>query len=50
MIYSENILICIEIPLLISLLFIDRASRRFVGSFIMGMIVCLGVMALVNAV
>ena len=41
MIYSENILICIEIPLLISLLFIDRASRRFVGSFITGMIVCL---------
>jgi|P827metagenome_2_1110787.scaffolds.fasta_scaffold12958_2 RsiW-degrading membrane proteinase PrsW (M82 family) len=41
MIYSENILICIEIPLLISLLFIDRASRRFVGSFIAGMIVCL---------
>ena len=40
-IYSENILICIEIPLLISLLFIDRASRRFVVSFITGMVVCL---------
>ena len=41
MIYAENILICIAIPLLLSLLFIDGISRRFVGSFVIGMVVCL---------
>ena len=41
MIYSENILICIAIPLLISLLFTDKNTRRFLGAFVTGMIVCL---------
>ena len=41
MIYSENILICIAIPLAITLLFIRGNARRFVLSFLIGMGVCL---------
>ncbi|MCR5332241.1 MAG: PrsW family intramembrane metalloprotease [Lachnospiraceae bacterium] len=41
MIYSENILICIAIPLLISLIFTDKNTRRFIAGFLTGMIVCL---------
>jgi len=41
MVYSENILICIVIPLAISLLFTRRSTRRFIGAFILGMIICL---------
>lgn len=41
MIYAENILICIMIPLLISLLFIRGGARRFVVAFLSGMVVCL---------
>jgi len=41
MIYAENILVCIAIPLLVSLLFIRGQVRRFVSSFILGMVVCL---------
>ncbi len=41
MIYSENILICIAIPLLISLIFTDKGTRRFIASFVTGMFVCL---------
>ena len=41
MIYSENILICIAIPLLIALVFTKRSTRRFIISFILGMLVCL---------
>lgn len=41
MIYAENILICIAIPLLISLVFIRGSARRFVGAFLAGMGVCL---------
>lgn len=41
MIYAENILICIAVPLLISLLFIRGGNRRFIASFLVGMGVCL---------
>ena len=41
MIYSENILICIAIPLAISLFFLRGSARRFVTSFLTGMGVCL---------
>ena len=41
MIYSENILICIAIPLLIAILFIGASTRRFLLNFVMGMVVCL---------
>ena len=41
MIYAENILICIAVPLLISLIFIQGSARRFVVSFLTGMGVCL---------
>lgn len=41
MIYSENILICIAIPLLISLLFTDKNTRRFIAAFLTGMVICL---------
>ena len=41
MIYAENILICIAIPMLISLFFLRGTSRRFLMSFVMGMLACL---------
>ena len=41
MIYAENILLCIAIPLAVSLLFIRGESRRFVGAFLLGMGMCL---------
>lgn len=41
MIYAENILICIAIPLLIALFFTEKGTRRFIGSFLMGMVICL---------
>ncbi len=41
MIYTENILICIAMPLLISLLFVRGSARRFVAAFLIGMGVCL---------
>ena len=41
MIYSENILLCIMIPLAISLLFLRGSARRFAQSFICGMLACL---------
>ena len=41
MIYVENILICIAVPLAIALLFIKGSARRFVRSFLVGMTVCL---------
>lgn len=41
MIYAENILICIAVPLLISLAFIQGSARRFAASFLVGMGVCL---------
>ena len=41
MIYAENILLCIAIPLLVALLFIRGEARRFAGAFLLGMGVCL---------
>ena len=41
MIYAENILICITVPLLISLFFIKGSTRQFIVSFLIGMGVCL---------
>lgn len=41
MIYAENILICIAIPLLVSLLFVRGEVRRYLAAFLFGMGVCL---------
>ena len=41
MIYAENIMVCIAVPLLLSLLFVRGNVRRFTGSFLLGMGVCL---------
>ncbi|MBQ8949958.1 MAG: PrsW family intramembrane metalloprotease [Eubacterium sp.] len=41
MIYSENILICMAIPLVLSLFFTQGDVRRFMFNFIIGMVVCL---------
>lgn len=41
MIYAENILICIAVPLIISLGFIHGSARRFTTAFLFGMGVCL---------
>lgn len=41
MIYAENILLCISVPLLVSLLFIRGEVRRYIAAFLLGMGVCL---------
>ena len=41
MIYAENILMCIAIPLILSLLFVQGEVRRYVAAFLLGMGVCL---------
>ncbi len=41
MIYSENILICMALPLLLTVFFLKGETRRFVLSFILGMITSL---------
>ena len=41
MIYAENVLICIAIPLVISALFIRGGARRFVLAFLAGVGACL---------
>lgn len=41
MIYAENILLCIAIPLLLSIIFIKGDARLFSASFLIGMAVCL---------
>ncbi len=41
MIYAENILLCITIPLLLTLMFLRRDARRFAASFALGMGICL---------
>ncbi|MBR6404902.1 MAG: PrsW family intramembrane metalloprotease [Lachnospiraceae bacterium] len=41
MIYAENILLCIAVPLLVSLLFIRDNVRRFMAALLLGMGVCL---------
>ncbi|MBR4732358.1 MAG: PrsW family intramembrane metalloprotease [Lachnospiraceae bacterium] len=41
MIYAENVLICITVPLVIALMFLQGSARRFVASFLSGMAACL---------
>lgn len=41
MIYAENILLCIAVPMIVSLLFIRGEVRRYVAAFLLGMGVCL---------
>ena len=41
MVYAENVLICIVVPLAISVLFTKGDARRLIVSFIIGMAVCL---------
>ena len=41
MIYAENILLCIAMPLVATLLFLQSSAKRFVFSFLIGMMVCL---------
>lgn len=41
MIYSENILICMALPLLLTVVLVKGGTRRFVLSFILGMVTCL---------
>ncbi len=41
MIYAENILLCIAIPLIVSLFFIHGNVRRYMGAFLTGMGMCL---------
>ncbi len=41
MIYSENILLCISIPLLLTVIYTRGGVRRSLGAFILGMVSCL---------
>ena len=41
MIYSENILFCISIPLLLTILYTRGSARRTLGAFLLGMVTCL---------
>ena len=41
MIYAENILLCIAIPLIVSLFFIKGDVRKYVAAFLLGMFMCL---------
>ena len=41
MIYAENVLMCIAIPLVITSLFLQKGARRFVIFFLFGMTICL---------
>ncbi len=41
MIYSENILLCISIPLLLTLLYVRGSARRSLAGFLIGMAICL---------
>lgn len=41
MVYAENVLICIAVPLVITLLFTKDGARRMSSSFLAGMIVCI---------
>ncbi len=41
MIYAENILICIAVPMILALLFLRGRTRLFLGTFLIGMGVCL---------
>ncbi len=41
MIYSENILICMALPLLLTVFFVKDRARQFVVNFLFGMAACL---------
>lgn len=41
MIYAENILICIAVPLIIAVFFVKGSARKVITSFIIGMVLCL---------
>ena len=41
MIYSENILVCMAVPLLLTLFFVRANARQFVLNFLLGMAACL---------
>ena len=41
MIYSENILLCISIPLLLTAIYTRGAARRSISAFLVGMVTCL---------
>ena len=41
MIYAENILMCIGIPFLVSMVFIRGETRRYTAAFLLGMVMCL---------
>lgn len=41
MIYAENVLVCIAVPLAITLLFTKGYARRLTASFLVGMLVCI---------
>ena len=40
-IYSENILFCVAVPLIVVLFFVRGSARHFVISFLVGMTTCL---------
>ena len=41
MIYAENILLCIAVPLLLSMIFVPVTARHYVAAFVTGMLACL---------
>lgn len=41
MVYAENILICIAVPLFIAVFFVKGSARKIVASFVIGMGLCL---------
>ncbi len=41
MVYAENVLICIAVPLVIALMFLRGGGRKFVITFLLGMVACL---------
>jgi len=41
MIYSENIFMCIAIPIVVLLIFLKRESRHYYAAFLVGMAACL---------
>ncbi len=41
MIYAENILVCMAVPLLLTLFFVRGSARQFVLNFLLGMAACL---------
>ena len=41
MIFSENVLVCMAVPLLLALVFLRHKARQFVLNFLLGMATCL---------